>query len=419
MARKRKLPEGMTCRPGRNGYYADFYGGGRRIQKKLGTDFAAAQSILRDLRGRAERANFNLLDNDYPLADLQRQYLAHCRQSLASSTARCYQDWLDRIIPALGIVKVSQLTVASVLTYRGQRLQQGRSPRTVNGEVGALSTMLNWGAKECVRLIGSNPIAGVEPLPHKHPKEGRPLTDDEVSRLLDASPLHWRDLWYAFLVTGLRKSELAGLQFSGEFLDWEAREVIVPAWLAKNGVSRRIPMDDGLFALLRRLEDERKDRQPGVGCGPVGTAQVQARFSRDHIFVTTQNTPRGRHKGNLWRAFVGCLKRAGIERQTFSADGRLVEHVDLHSLRRTFATSLIVSGADPKTVQELLGHKTLAMTMKVYAKVRSQTKRQALGRLPYGAGTRPPDHVVELPKTVHFGERFPATGEPEKQVAAV
>jgi integrase len=123
---------------------------------------------------------------------------------------------------------------------------------------------------------------------------------------------------------------------------------------------------------------------------------VQARFTRDHIFTTTSNTPLD-HKGALWRAFVGCLAGAGIERQTFDRSGRVVDHIDLHSLRRTFATSLMVGGADPKSVQELLGHKTLAMTMRVYAKVRSQTKRQALAKLSYGAGAQGPEHVLPLP----------------------
>jgi integrase len=304
--------------------------------------------------------------------------------------------------------------------YRKQRLAKGKSPRTVNGEVGALSTMLNWGVNPA-RLIGSNVLAGLEPLPHDHPKEGRPLTDAEVPKLLNASPSHWRDIWYAFLMTGLRKGELAGLQFTPEFLDWESREIIVPAWLAKNGVPRRIPMDDGLHDILKRLEAGRQDRQPGKGRGRISAAKVQARFSRDHIFVTTENTPLD-HKGNLWRAFVGCLKRAGIERQTFDREGRLLEHVDLHSLRRAFATSLIVSGADPETVQELLGHKTLAMTMKVYAKVRTQTKRQALGRLPYGVGTQAPAHVVELLPSrtipVQNGERLPASKEGDSEAAA-
>src|SRR5262249_17243586 len=149
-----------------------------------------------------------------------------------------------------------------VLTYREKRLAEGRSPRTINAEVGALHTMLNW-AVDPARLIGSNPVAGIKALPHLRPKEGRPLADDEVPKLLEASPPQWRDIWYAFLVTGLRKSELAGLQFTPEFLDWESREIIVPDWLAKNGVARRIPMDDRLHDILRRLEAGRMDRQPG------------------------------------------------------------------------------------------------------------------------------------------------------------
>src|SRR5262245_31513166 len=281
--------------------------------------------------------------------------------------------------------------------------------------------MLNWGVSPA-RLFATNPIAGLTPIPHHRPKEGRPLSDDEVRRLLDASPPHWRNVWYAFLVTGLRKGELAGLRFSSEFLDWEAGEIIVPDWLAKNGVRRRIPMDGELSKIIKQLEAGRLERLPGKGRGRVNTAQVRARFTRDRVFVTTENTPLD-HKGNLWRTFVACLKRAGIQRQTFGNDGGLVEHVDLHSLRRTFATSLIVNGADPKTVQELLGHKTLAMTMKVYAKVRAQTKRQALGRLSYAAGATPPDHVVELPpatlKTLQCSERIPGTGPGESQQEVV
>jgi hypothetical protein len=48
-------------------------------------------------------------------------------------------------------------------------------------------------------------------------------------------------------------------------------------------------------------------------------------------------------------------------------------------------------------VQELLGHKTLDMTMRIYTKIHTQTKRQALAKLPYGQGTLAPDHVLEYP----------------------
>src|SRR5947209_10678460 len=135
----------MAERPGRDGYYADFQVDGQRNRKFLSTDFKAACQILNDLKARADKAEFNLLDNNYPIADLRRQYLVHCRQALEASTVGCYEDWLEAIIPALGVVKVSQLCVSGVFAYREQRLRDNLSPRTVNGEVGALLTMLNWG----------------------------------------------------------------------------------------------------------------------------------------------------------------------------------------------------------------------------------------------------------------------------------
>ena len=42
--------------------------------------------------------------------------------------------------------------------------------------------------------------------------------------------------------------------------------------------------------------------------------------------------------------------------------------IHAHLFRKTFATRLIESGTDPKRVQYLLGHETLDMTLRVYAK---------------------------------------------------
>jgi integrase len=72
--------------------------------------------------------------------------------------------------------------------------------------------------------------------------------------------------------------------------------------------------------------------------------------------------------------------------------------VGLHGLRRTFATNAIVNGADPKSVPEILGHKTLEMTMTIYAKVKAAPKRQTVARLSYARGATPPEHLLPLPK---------------------
>src|SRR5262249_16110696 len=146
---------------------------------------------------------------------------------------------------SLGATRVSRITIDGILAYRQDRLEKGCSPRTVNIDVGALSTMLRWA--EAHQLIGSNPLAKLKPLPHDHPKEGRALSDDEVHRLLDKSPPPWLDIWYALLVTGLRKEELASLTFKD--IDWDAHEIIVRMGVAKSHRERRLtdrqrPMGD-------------------------------------------------------------------------------------------------------------------------------------------------------------------------------
>jgi integrase len=200
-----------------------------------------------------------------------------------------------------------------------------------------------------------------------------------------------RDVWYTLLVTGIRLNELAQLRFSN--IDWEARELIVLPTVAKNHKPRRIPIDDQLYTILQNRLQERDGRQPGKGRNPRDRARTQARFTREHVFVTGQNTP-FTNRGPIYRAFIRCCKRGGIDYRTFDDAGGVVEHVDIHSLRRTFATDLIVNGTDPKTVQELLGHSSLTMT--IYAKVRNSTKRQAVARLSYGTGATTPDHIINL-----------------------
>ena len=111
--------------------------------------------------------------------------------------------------------------------------------------------------------------------------------------------------------------------------------------------------------------------------------------------MTTQNTPLT-HRSGVYEAFLRCCKLANIPTKTVDSEGRLVEHVDVHSLRRTLATNAIVHGADPKSVQEILGHRTLDMTMRIYARVKGMPKRQAVARLSYALGATPSEHLPSM-----------------------
>jgi site-specific recombinase XerD len=100
--------------------------------------------------------------------------------------------------------------------------------------------------------------------------------------------------------------------------------------------------------------------------------------------------PRGRRRGN-------SQFRAGLGLRACDAKRRLVEHVDRHSLRRTLAASAILNGADPRSALEILGHKTLEMTMQICAKMKGASKRQTVSKLSYAWGATPPEHVLQLP----------------------
>jgi integrase len=186
----------------------------------------------------------------------------------------------------------------------------------------------------------------------------------------------------------MRLRELIRLTFDD--IDWEGRELIVRAHKAKAKRERRIPIDKGLWKILKRLEEQRAERKPSSRA-PFGSSQVE-RFTTPHVFTTRDTTPLS--TTGVWAALLRICGKAGIEVLTLDGEGQALEHVDVHSLRRTFATELIVNGADPKSVQELLGHRTLAMTMKLYTKIRGQNKFAAVAKLPYGEGVSTPDHVI-------------------------
>ncbi|HWA98248.1 MAG TPA: site-specific integrase, partial [Pirellulales bacterium] len=252
-----------------------------------------------------------------------------------------------------------------------------------NREVTTLNNMLNhgvtWGR------IGFNPIAGLKPLAHdQRSKERRSLSLQEVESLFANSPDYLKPVWRMFMCTGIRRSELVELRFAD--VDFDRRVVVISAARAKNRRAREIPLDDTIVAELQTLRDQAKARTPAKGTTVTQTASQAAAFSREHVFVTQANTPL---RNNLLKRFYAICKKAGIDGAEPGGS------IDIHSLRVSFATLSLEHGANPKAVQAILGHSTLALTMSVYARATERSKREAIGALPF-AKTSAPDHIVAV-----------------------
>lgn len=380
MPRERKLPEGMSRRG--QVYYANFRKSGRLVRKRLSGDFRVACQLLTELRNRADKGDFGLVDNEYSWDTLKREFLRWAKQSVRDYDE--YERDLKKFEAFTKLVSVKQLSQQLVVKYREWRLETGKvSPRTVNRQVGTLHNMLAKGVKWGV--IGTNPLVGLKPLRHDTlKKERRPLTTAEVLALFKHSPEHLKPVWRMFLCTGIRHAELVNMRFAD--VDFERGVVTVRAEHSKNHKPREIPLDDHLLATIKTLRDEAKHRQP-VETGPAHVrARKLANFSRDHVFVTRSNTPWRNH---LLTRFYAACDAAGIEGAESGGA------VDIHSLRVSFTTLSIENGASPKAVQAILGHSTLAMTMSVYAKATERSKRDAISSLPF-AVVSTPEHVVAV-----------------------
>ena len=89
---------------------------------------------------------------------------------------------------------------------------------------------------------------------------------------------------------------------------------------------------------------------------------------KQHLTSKYVFTYRGKRVDSVKTAFNAAVKRAGI------VDFRF------HDLRHTFASQLLMKGGTLKDVQELLGHKTMTMTLR-YAHLTQEHKRKAVNLL--------------------------------------
>ncbi|MDI6864623.1 tyrosine-type recombinase/integrase [Thermodesulfovibrio yellowstonii] len=173
-------------------------------------------------------------------------------------------------------------------------------------------------------------------------KRLRYLTKEEIDKLLSNCDRQLYPIVFTALHTGMRKSEILNLKWS----QVDLKNGIILLDKTKNFERREIPMSDSLKALFKQLHSQR-------------------RLNTDYVFV---NPDTDKRYTDLKRSFATACRRAGIKDFHF------------HDLRHTFASQLVMSGADLKTVQELLGHKSLTMTLR-YSHLSQAHKREALKAL--------------------------------------
>ena len=282
------------------------------------------------------------------MRDLIARYLEHLADEriVSPHTLRAYGSDLDRFLvflaqdflgESLDHVRPTHVDALAVRSFLAAQARQGVGKRSQARALSALRGLFKFACRE--GSLASNPAATIRSpkQPHRLPRHLRP---GEIETLLAAAvgdePLQRRDLALLELLyaSGLRVSEL--IQLDWPDVELEARTLRV---LGKGGKERMVPFGEPAAEALERW------------CEVWDGVRGSATGNDEPIFLN--------YRG-------GRLSARSVRRilDRYADAAALAGGVHPHTLRHTFATHLLESGADLRTIQELLGHSSLSTTQR-------------------------------------------------------
>lgn len=230
------------------------------------------------------------------------------------------------------------------------RSNKQRSMSTLNKEVGTLRHMMNKAVEW--EMLKQSPFDRGKSLQEKvNNQKTRFLTEDEIQRLLKECPSHLKEIVTFAINTGMRMGEISNLKHE------DIRNGFIYIKKAKNNEARQIPVNEDVKAILKTRRKRLQLKSPYVFCH-------EDTVHRDKDGQVLQYEPIKR----INKGFRTACKRAGIEDAT------------PHTLRHTFASHLVMKGIPMKVVQELMGHKSITMTMR-YSHLAQESKMNAVHAL--------------------------------------
>ena len=337
-ARSKSDFSGIFQRPANSGiFWVDYRDpDGKRRREKAGK-FEAAADLLRRRKlevssGTFVRPRSALLT----FAEMAEEAIRQKSLRLAELTVETDEYRLGHLLSLLGELRFDRITAAKVEETLAQLKRSGLSNSTVNRYRSFISTVFTYAI--ATNRISANPVTRVKRYKENEARVRwlRPEEEVRLRSCLKADFHQWEfDL---ALHTGMRRGE----QF---FLRWRDCDLERGILTVKGKTGRRhIIANETAISALKKL----------------------SRYTGENEFVSPNNDGSAKRDWNTW--FEEAVKEANIQ------DFRW------HDLRHTFASRLVMAGVDLKSVQELLGHKSIVMTMK-YAHLSADHRKLAVEKL--------------------------------------
>lgn len=368
----KELGKGITQR--KDGLYVG------RFINRFGKRQVVYAKTLTDITSKIREAQYldekeeNVVNEKTTLDEWFQIWLATYKKHCRNTTLRTYNIQYNAIKEDLGWRKLKKINVV-ILQQAFNKLKSDEHRKHCRS---LLIDMLNRAVE--TDLIIKNPAKYINiKIDNIEPNEKRILSSKDIEALYDVTGRKGSIYKLALLGlnTGMRIGEMLGLCW--DCVDFDNNIIHVEktlTYLSNGGNSiyelhstktssgkRDIPMAKSVRAMLL---------QQKMVCNIINGRHEPTKGFEDLVFPSKTNHPQ--NETNVRKTLKYYIKKIQEEDPDFKP-------FTMHCLRHTFATNCIEAGMRPKTLQKILGHKNLQMTMDLYTHVRNNTLKEEMSLL--------------------------------------
>jgi site-specific recombinase XerD len=330
-------------------YYIVYENNGKRtsISTRTKNKLEALKFLQNFINDKKSAEVFNLPEvNSISLLKFENEYLSYCRQLKSEKYISSIKYSFRKLIEFTGDVSINSITVKTVdlfITTSFTRTQSGAHLfyRTLKA---AFNKALEW------EYIDANPFTKFK-FPKLVKRQPAFISEDQLNLITaNTKEQHLKDLFIVAFYTGLRLNELTYMKWN--WIDLKQRLITVKNssdFQTKSKKERIIPMSKQVHEIFFR------------------------RFNRSQSYL--DGFVFYRQKGiKLYGPFVSKKFKSVVRKLN------LDERIHFHTLRHSFASSLVQKGVSLYVVKELLGHSDIATTQ-IYSHLQTQNLLDAIAKL--------------------------------------
>lgn len=327
---------------------------------------------------------------DITLKQLTEKFISSRRKILSKSTLDGYEDTINLLLkhfcPTVSIKKIRQEDaeefIAGLSLVSPEHIKQGKdisdSTRSRHlrqcKKLFSIAVEWNYLKKSPFEKIKSGKI---------RKQNWHYFSPDEFKSILEKTgDLRTKALYTTMYYTGLRSGEALNLLWDGINIDFEHNKITVvnraatqelPPFKVKDYEERSVPMPQMVVDILIKLQEESETNNPFVFLSKERFELVQKKWQNDFLKEEKAGDWVNRNLlNNFLRNFKVHCRNAGIKTS---------EKLNLHCLRKSYASNLANAGTPVHTLMKLMGHSSIATTQKYYLRSSDENEKKAVEEL--------------------------------------